>query len=54
MQYLLNDVDERFNLFGEEASFWGAKIQFDCLLNHLCGDHWARLVNGFGIRKICA
>lgn len=35
MQYLLNDVDERYNLTGEEASFWGAKIQFDCLLNHL-------------------
>ncbi|RWR81201.1 F-box/RNI-like superfamily protein isoform 1 [Cinnamomum micranthum f. kanehirae] len=35
IKYLSNDVDERFNLTEEEASFWGAKIQFDCLLNHL-------------------
>ncbi|RWR81200.1 F-box/RNI-like superfamily protein isoform 1 [Cinnamomum micranthum f. kanehirae] len=34
IKYLLYD-DERFNLTEEEASFWGAKIQFDCLLNHL-------------------
>lgn len=35
MQYVLNFLETRCVLSREEASFWGAKIQFDCMLNHL-------------------